>query len=334
VSRSEKYNSFLVIQTAFLGDAILSTSVVEKIHSRFPAAGIDLLVRKGNEGIFDNHPFLNEVIIWDKKNHKYRNLFMLLKQIRLTRYDAVINLQRFAASGFLTAFSGAVTTFGFSKNPFHLLFTHSEKHIIKKGVHEIDRNHTLISKITDHIPARPQLYPSENNFDNVKQYTDRDFLTISPASVWYTKTFPNYKWIELIQFLYAKTGCRIILLGSSSEFSFADIILKHANVGDAVNLCGKLSILESAALMKSAKMNYVNDSAPLHIASAMNAPVTAIYCSTVPEFGFSPLSDYSKVIQTDIPLDCKPCGLHGYKECPLIHFKCGRSIEISEKFLP
>jgi heptosyltransferase-2 len=83
--------------------------------------------------------------------------------------------------------------------------------------------------------------------------------------------------------------------------------------------------------MKGAIMNYVNDSAPLHFASAVNAPVTAVFCSTVPAFGFGPLSDVSFVVETDIPLSCRPCGLHGYKACPLGHFNC--SIIEKEKLL-
>ena len=82
--------------------------------------------------------------------------------------------------------------------------------------------------------------------------------------------------------------------------------------------------------MKDAEMNYVNDSAPLHLASAMNAPVTVVYCSTIPDFGFGPLSDNSRIIETKINLNCRPCGLHGYKECPLTHFKCAHSIDIIE----
>src|SRR6187200_763270 len=96
--------SFLIIQTAFLGDAILSTSIAEKLHSN-PDADIDILVRKGNESIFENHPFIRNVLIWDKKNDKYKNLFALLRTIRQNKYDEVINLQRFGASGFITAFS-------------------------------------------------------------------------------------------------------------------------------------------------------------------------------------------------------------------------------------
>ena len=77
-------------------------------------------------------------------------------------------------------------------------------------------------------------------------------------------------------------------------------------------------------------MNYVNDSAPMHLASAMNAAVTAVYCSTIPGFGFGPLSEISRIIETKLSLPCRPCGLHGFKECPLVHFKCAHSIETNE----
>jgi len=97
-------------------------------------------------------------------------------------------------------------------------------------------------------------------------------------------------------------------------------------------LSGKLTFMQSAALMRDAVMNFVNDSAPQHFASAMNAPVTAIFCSTVPAFGFGPLSDNSAIIETDEKLSCKPCGLHGFKSCPEKHFKCALTIR-KEKIL-
>jgi heptosyltransferase-2 len=90
-------------------------------------------------------------------------------------------------------------------------------------------------------------------------------------------------------------------------------------------LSGKLSLLKSAALMQGAEHNYVNDSGPLHIASAMNASVTAFFCSTVPDFGFGPLSENSTIKQVE-GLDCRPCGLHGHKECPKGHFNCGNKM--------
>ena len=87
-------------------------------------------------------------------------------------------------------------------------------------------------------------------------------------------------------------------------------------------LAGEKSLLQSAAWMKKAMINLTCDSSPLHIASAMNAPVLGLYCSTTKSFGFTPLSDVSEVMEVEENLPCKPCGLHGKKSCPEGHFKC------------
>jgi heptosyltransferase-2 len=325
---------FLVIQTAFTGDVILATSVVEKLHHFFPEATIDFLLRKGNEGLFDHHPFIHKIITWNKKENKFSNLLKIISGTRKTKYDYVINLHRFASSGLVTDFSGAKEKIGFDKNPFSFLFTKKVKHEIGNGKHEIERNHELISDLTDSIPAKPKLYPSEKDLeavDKIRNLKSEKYVCIAPASVWFTKQFPKEKWAEMINIL--SDDLAVYLIGSKEDIFLCDAIkseIRNRKSENVFNLAGQLSFLESAALMKEATMNYVNDSAPLHIASAMNAPVTAIFCSTVPSFGFGPLSDQSKIVETKIKLDCKPCGLHGYKACPLGHFKCAWTIEVKE----
>src|SRR4051812_40135305 len=98
---------FLIIQTSFIGDVILATSVAEKLHQKLPDAKIDFLLRKGNESLLENHPFINDVLIWNKKENKLSNLFKVISKVRKNKYDYVINLHRFASSGLITAFSGA-----------------------------------------------------------------------------------------------------------------------------------------------------------------------------------------------------------------------------------
>jgi heptosyltransferase II len=93
----------LVIQTAFIGDVVLVTGLLEDLHIQYPNAVIDILLRKGNEALFHEHPFINEVLIWNKKEHKYLQLFKVIQQIREIQYDLVINVQRFAATGLITA---------------------------------------------------------------------------------------------------------------------------------------------------------------------------------------------------------------------------------------
>ncbi len=320
-------NKILVIQTAFIGDAILATGVLEKLHRHFPESKIDFLVRKGNESLFTAHPFIHKPFIWEKKD-KYPNLLKLLIEIRKEQYDLVVNLQRFGATGWLTAFSGAKRKIGFKKNPFSFLFDESMAHEIGNDAHEIFRNHQLIAAITDAEPAKHKLYPTENDAAAIRNFQTGKYVCMAPASVWATKQLPVEKWIELIRNISSEI--KIYLLGSKDDIDLAEKIAEASSRNNIEILCGKISLLQSAALMKGAQMNYVNDSAPLHLASAMNAPVTAFFCSTVPEFGFGPLSEKSVVIQTEEKLACRPCGLHGKKVCPEGHFKCGYGIRIED----
>lgn len=320
----------LVIQTAFIGDVILATSLLENLHQGFPEAKIDFLVRKGNEGLFENHPYLNNVLIWKKKEGKFKSLFQLLKQIRNTEYDWVINLQRFGGTGMLTAFSKAPKTTGFDKNPFSFLFTNKFPHQIANGIHETTRNHALIKNEIPGQLLKPRLYPSSDDYDFVKPFQSKPYICIAPASVWFTKQYRVEGWIKLVNQLVAHY--QIFLLGGPGDNALANKIQDQVLSEKIQNLCGKLSFLQSAALMKSSVMNFVNDSAPMHICSAVNASVTAVYCSTVPEFGFGPLSDDSHIVEVLENLSCRPCGLHGHKACPEGHFKCAVDIK-TEQFL-
>jgi ADP-heptose:LPS heptosyltransferase len=318
----------LVIQTAFIGDVVLATGIIEKMHVYFPEAAIDLLLRKGNEGLVKDHPYLREVLIWNKQEGKLKNLWKMLKAIRSRKYDTVINVQRFAATGILTAFSGAKEKIGFDKNPFSFLFTKSIKHIIsssEKPKHEIERNNDLIAHLTDAIIFKPRLYPPEPDFNSIKKYQQQFYICIAPASVWFTKQYPAEKWISFCK--QVPNQYHIYLLGAPSDKSMCDEIIKASAGVSISNLCGQLNFLQSAALMKGAVMNYVNDSAPMHFASSVNAPITAIYCSTLPSFGFGPLSDKSFIVEIEEPLACRPCGLHGRKACPLGHFNCAYKIK-------
>lgn len=314
----------LVIQTAFIGDVILATGLLEKLHAHYPQSKIDFLVRKGNESLTSQHPFLRETLVWDKKGGKYKNLLRLIGAVRKNRYDLVINVQRFANSGLLTALSKGQAKIGFDKNPFSWAFTKKVKHAIEEGVHEVKRNHELIRSLTDEKAAKPKLHPSAQDFESVKVRQSEPYICLAPTSVWFTKQYPKERWIDFIQ--ETNFNGNIYLLGAPNDLNECEQIKSEAKRERVFNLCGKLSLLQSAALMKAAEMNFVNDSAPMHLASAVNAKTTAIFCSTVPEFGFGPLSVDSNIVQTKEDLKCRPCGLHGKKACPEGHFKCGFQI--------
>lgn len=317
------HKNILVIQTAFIGDAILASSVIEKLHVFFPKAKLSLLVRKGNEALYHDHPFLHQVLIWNKQHGKYTSLFRLLKQIRQQQFDTVINLHRYASSGFLTTFSKACYTSGYDKNPFSCFFNHKAKHTIGDNRHEIERYNDLIAAITDKTIVKPKLYPTHQHFTNIEPLLISPFVCMAPSSVWFTKQLPKEKWVKLCDAISEKTI--IYLLGSERDTSLCHEIKEKSRHSLIQVLAGRLSLLESCELMKHANMNYVNDSAPLHLASAVDAPTTAFFCSTIPEYGFFPLAKTSQIIQVPY-LNCKPCGIHGYNTCPKNNFRCGNDI--------
>ena len=339
----------LVIQTAFIGDVVLATAMLENLHAAYPAATIDILVRQGANDLFVDHPYVNAVHVWDKKKNKYQHLFQVLKTIRSNKYDVVINVQRYLATGIITVLSGAKKTIGFDKNPLSFLFSEVVKHQFGAAAdalstsphetapyeispHETSRNHTLLASLTTAPVAKPALYPSAANFAAVQKYQSAPYICMSPGSVWETKKMPAKNWIDLINAV--PKNYSIYLMGAPNEAALCAEILSGSSRGDVFNIAGQLNLLEAAALIKGAQLNYVNDSAPMHLASATGAPVAAIYCSTIPAFGYGPLSDTQFIVETLELLPCKPCGIHGKKACPLGHFKCGHTITTAQLLAP
>ena len=380
----------LVIQTASLGDVIIATALIEKLHACYPAAELDMLVQQSAASLLHGHPLLHQVLVWQKKTNKYRHLCQLSREIRRNRYDLVVNVQRFAATGWLCWRSKARQIAGFDKNPFSFCYTHKIPHEISSEsyLYEADRNQRLIAAFTDDRTAPSRLYPTEEDEMTVRRFREEQlhdhtgnpsgkttdagrgqatdagrgqapYLCIFPASLWFTKQYPKEKWVELIR--HFPDNYHICLLGSPNDRTLCEEIKlactdSEAQAGNTDaealaandareaqaepgsihnkrqihNLAGRFSLLQSAALMRGAAMNYTNDSAPLHIAVAVGAKVTAIFCSTVKSFGFAPVGENIHIVETAEPLPCRPCGIHGHPQCPEGHFRCGYGIDTNE----
>lgn len=258
--------------------------------------------------------------------------------LRRERFDLAVNLHRFASSGLLTYLARASTAVGFEKNPLSFLFSRSFPHQIGadeagKYLHEIERNHQLIAEWCGSEVVLPKLYPERIPIrpfwaENIRAFLrDKEVILIAPASVWFTKQFPEEQWVKLTN---ALTKYRIGFIGAPGDHQLVERLMSSAEHPDCHNFCGELNLLESARLMAEAKMTYVNDSAPLHLATSVQARVTAVFCSTVPSFGFGPKGPDAYTVETDTELDCRPCGLHGYKRCPKGHFKCATTIRTAQ----
>lgn len=328
----------LIIQTAYIGDVILATSLVDYTKKKFPNSKIHFVLRKGNESITNTHENIYKTWIWDKQGGKYSNLFKLAFKLRKENFDVVLNIQRFFNSGLLTLLSGAKVKIGFDKNPLSFLFNKKVVHKIPydyngEFLHEVQRNFLLLNEyekeceVPNPLALRPSIKPTSNEIIKIENLIKgQQYLVMAPASVWFTKQWPKQKWIELVKKLHSKYT--MYFIGAPGDIGFINEITNGSE--NCYNLAGKLNLRESAQLMKNATRVFVNDSAPLHLASAMNAKVTAIFCSTISEFGYTPICDDFKVISLEPRKECMPCGLHGKKACPLRHFDCGYLISIDD----
>jgi len=287
------------------------------------------MVKEGMQALFEEHPLVGKLHVWQKHRSKYYKLLKLIGEIRREKYDQVIVIQRFASSGLVALFSGAKVTSGFSENPLSGTFTHRTPwHTPEVIRHETERNLALVKHLGIKDLWMPKLYPTSAARAKVQAWITGSYITVSPASLWGTKQYPEEGWVAFLDRVPSEIKC--YLTGGKQDEPLAELIRNKTVHPAVVSLAGKLSLPETAVLMESAVMNYTNDSAPLHLASAMNAPVTAIFCSTVPAFGFGPLSDVSHIVETTETLQCRPCGIHGHQQCPEKHFRCALSINTQQ----
>jgi len=323
--------TILIIQTAFIGDTILASHFARAVKDQYPNSKIHFFLRKGNESVIQGLPTIEKTWVWDKAGGKTKNLMKLISELREIKFDMVFNLHRHFNSGLVSAMMKSPFKAGFKQNPLSMFYTRKINHQIPdpRGWHEVQRNLELIPdyKISDNSKIyKPELPIQQKNIDKVSQYLNDNYFVIAPASVWFTKAWSEHKYRELTAEL-SKMG-KVYFIGAPTDKDLCDRI--REGFSNTENLCGGLNLLDSAALMKNARRVFVNDSAPLHLASCVNAKTTAVFCSTVPAFGYTPLADDSVVVDVGDELSCRPCGLHGYQKCPLGHFKCSEDIEIKK----
>ncbi|MCK9210152.1 MAG: lipopolysaccharide heptosyltransferase II [Ignavibacteriaceae bacterium] len=323
-------NKIVVIQTAFLGDAVLTLPMLEVLAEKNPNAKIDVVTIPKNSEIFLASPFVNDVIIYDKRNtHKgIKALFTFAKDLRKKNYDVIVAPHRSLRTSLLVLFSGIKESIGFCNSTFSLVYKHPVSYNYK--LHETVRN---ISLISDEAENRYSKYLPKVFFtDEIKQKvdelfssfsTERKTIAIASGSIWFTKRYPKEYFITISRALINKNYL-ILLIGSDGEYNLNEEIRQALNE-NCINLAGKYSIIETIYLLTKCSLLITNDSAPTHFGMAANIPVLTIYCSTVPDFGFSPYNEKSSSVGLN-NLTCKPCGIHGYQSCPLSHFNCGQKL--------
>lgn len=320
---------FLVIQTAFIGDAILTLPMIQKLKDIFPDTLIDIICIPSTKEIFSASPFINDVIILDKKNkHKsFFSLFKFSRNIKRKNYDRIYSPHRSFRTALIILFSGVKETFGFSSSSLKSVY----KNLIEYKIdhHEVQRNLDLIDfkykndnwKILPLLSINSEEKKKVDKF--ILEHNLTDFICVAPGSVWNTKIYPEEYYKKIVNYFLDKSF-QIVLIGSRNDEELCRTI--SGNASNTFIAAGKFSLTESVELLKRSKLLISNDSAPTHLAMCADIPTLTLYCSTVADFGFYPYNKTSEYLSFD-DLSCKPCGIHGYNECPIKTFACGYNLK-------
>jgi len=323
----------LIVQTAFLGDQILTTPFIRAAKKNSPDSFLAYLTTPVGAEALANNPNIDEYIIFDKhgKDKGITSLLSIAKQIRKKRFNIAFLPHRSFRSGLLAYLAGIPERIGYKPAPGSIFYTRKVKRDPRK--HEILRIMQLLSVFgleTD-TPPSPELFPSDKdisiaqNFMQAHSLSGKRIAGFAPGSVWRTKRYPEEGYIELGRLLIRKPLVdALVIVGGEGDYSLCQRIA--SGIGKSAFVFAKAgSILATFALMKNLLFLVSNDSAPGHIASAAGIPVVSIFGPTVPEFGFAPVGEKNIIVQPK-NLPCRPCAPHGGMHCPKGHFLCMKSI--------
>jgi heptosyltransferase-2 len=328
-----------VIQTAFLGDMVLTTPLLTRLASQGP---VHVVATPPNAGILANHPAVASVIVFDKRkaDRGIRGLLRVARALRRTGASTVYLAQGSVRSAAIARFAGIRERVSFDNSPGRVFATRQVR--FDKSLHHAQRLLQLASPAgsTEAVPAlRPSLYPSSADHEQVDALLTANgvnahepLLALAPGSVWATKRWPSFDALaaEIASDAQLRDH-RIVVIGGPGDTPLATEIVnvtRERGRAPAVDATGKLSLLASTALLSRARVLVTNDSAPLHLASAMNTPTVAVFGPTIPAFGFGPLSSGAVVVENH-GLPCRPCHAHGPQQCPLTHWRCMRDVSAS-----
>ena len=321
----------LVVQTAFLGDLILTLPLIQAAKDALPESQVWVLVIPATAEILTGHPAVDGFMIYDKRGRDrgFLGLWRMARRLRNGRFGLALIPHRSLRSALLIAMAGIPQRVGFGSSGG--FFTFSRKVSRCRDVHEVERNLDLLRALNYQFqPEPPRVYPGDEHRRQAEDFLaghhihpGQALVGVAPGSVWPTKRWLPEGFARVIRKLQEKRGVRVVLLGGAADRDLCHQIARSAG-GDVPIAAGELSLLPAAALMENCRLVLSNDSAAAHLAAAAGRPVVAIFGPTVPQFGFAPFGKDHLIVQKE--LDCRPCGIHGGNRCRRRTFACMREI--------
>ena len=311
---------FLIIRFSSIGDIVLTTPIVRAIKHRYPEAEVHYVTKKGFYDILRYNPGIAKIHLLDGP---LSSLIAILKE---EKFDYIIDLHHNLRSLVIKLRLFGTKAYSFPKLNFAKWVLVRLKWNIMPDIHIVDRYFKTLKTldIKNDSAGLDFFLPAEDIFPLGKMPSifGEPYIAMVIGAKHFTKRIPTERVIELSK----KLMFPIVILGGMEDSDQGNIIAKKSGL-HVFNACGKLSLLESAAVIKRAKLVITSDTGLMHIAAAYKCDIFSLWGNTTPMLGMYPYFPgiKSKIFEVS-PLSCRPCSKIGFNSCPKKHFKCMQEI--------
>ncbi|WOE70345.1 putative lipopolysaccharide heptosyltransferase III [Hydrogenimonas thermophila] len=289
----------LVIKFRHIGDVLLSTSLIKNLKLNYPNAQIDYVLNKDCAEMVSHNPFINKIFSYDRKEIRSKNFikrlieeYYFIKSIISNKYDLVINLTEGDRGAIISKLSKAKIRLGIrSKNRWVNFFLkpYTTDIIPDYSVHTIEKDLKFIDAIGGKIfEKKAEIFYSNEDEKSVKeickQYDLNQFIIVHPVSRWLFKCWDNNKFAKVIDYIQKEMQIPVVITASPApkELQIVNDLLGKCHT-KPINLAGKLSLKKLAALISKSDLFLGVDTAPMHMAAALEIPVIALFGSSDPK---------------------------------------------------
>jgi lipopolysaccharide heptosyltransferase III len=319
----ERVKRILIIKMRYIGDTVLATPLITALAQALPEAGISLLTNLEAAPVVKGHPQIDSLMVFDYHRAKrdWRYVLRFFFHIRRQKFDLVMDLTRNDRSALFTLASGAPLRLGYEGGPafYRLAYTHRVPYRFG-SIHTVD--HHLLMAESLGLPARERHPDLTVTAEDIRWVRDRlgaagidvcrPYALIHPGARRWYKSWPADRFARIGDELIDRYHIQVVLSGGAGD-EVACRRIASEMVGSAANLCGKIPLSRLPALIHQAALLIGNDSAPIHVATAVKTPVIALFGPTRWE-AWQPRRDQDITLSADLP--CRPCG-HGRPDCPM-----------------
>jgi lipopolysaccharide heptosyltransferase II len=322
----------LVIRLSSLGDILLTTPVLRLLRERWPAAQIDFLTRAPYQELLCANPCVDRLLLFDSQ----QGLRSTLGTLRQTCYDVVVDLHRTLRSRLLYRGLLARRKLTYTKHTWRrALLVHLGWNTLQAMTPVPELYAAPLRRLGITAPLPPlEMHLTAASLEAVRTYLQQalpagtvgPLLAVAPGARWPTKRWPVERFAAVAQEMAQAQQATVIVLGGSEDVALAHELCRRLHV-PRLDSTGKLSLLHTAALLQQCHLLLSNDSGLMHMATALQVPVVAIFGPTVQEFGFYPFQARAQVVSAE--LSCRPCSTKGSTRCPRGHHHCMQQVTVA-----